>query len=68
MIAVIGCILIGLLNLFFPKKVWYLGQLMLRIKNGKAVFTTEDPTTLVIVIHRLCGSFLIGTGLLLFLN
>ena len=62
MIAELICIIIGLLNVTFPQKIWSIGQFMFRLREGKFVFATEEPTSLVLLLHRIGGAFFIIVG------
>ena len=54
---------VGALNVFWPKKVWYLSEFMLRMKDGKFVFATSEPNRFVIILHRVFGAFFLLIGI-----
>ncbi|GLX68030.1 hypothetical protein MU1_23750 [Paenibacillus glycanilyticus] len=65
MIAEMICILWGLLFVVFPRRIWYVSQFMIRIKEGKLVFESEPANSFAVWVNRIMGGFLVIVGLFL---
>lgn len=64
MLITVCLIVVGLLNILFPKQLWFLSRFMFRITKDGVKLESEPANLLVLILSRVMGILFVFLGIL----